>query len=75
MRLKLVSRRKRTPVSAIIQEAVQTALDREDTPHLETLYQQLSSLVGMIKEPLPDASSSIDELLYGENGVWKGQNG
>lgn len=73
--LKFVSLLKRKKISVLIQEALRSALEKEESAQLDAMYHQLGTMVGMIKEPIPRASKSIDEMLYGEDGLWKGERG
>jgi hypothetical protein len=50
-----------------------------DTPkmskaQLDVLYAVMRSIEGICKDPIKDASSTIDEVLYGENGAWRGSD-
>ena len=72
-RLKLFSRHQGKSMSEVVEEGVRHVLDEHEDDRLERTYQGLLALKGMIKEPITDASTTIDETLYGENGAWKGQ--
>jgi PHD/YefM family antitoxin component YafN of YafNO toxin-antitoxin module len=48
------------------------ALDQQgvlpkDTERIDRMYQGLSALFGMIKAPITDASTTIDDVLYGRD--------
>ena len=72
-RLKLFSRHEGKSMSEVVVQGVRHVLDEHEAARLERMYQALFALKGIIKEPMTDASTTIDETLYGENGVWKGQ--
>jgi len=38
---------------------------------IRKMYKELKKLDGYIKSPIVNASTTIDEVLYGENGAWK----
>jgi hypothetical protein len=42
--------------------------------NLRRMYAGLFSLQGMCKDPITDASTTIDEVLYGEHGAWRGSH-
>ncbi len=71
-RLKLLSEEQRKPVSEIVNGAVREVLATGDKPRLERMYQGLFALAGTGKHGVPDVSRTIDTLLYGETGAWKG---
>ena len=41
---------------------------------LDALYAATRRVKGICKTPVSDASETIDELLYGENGAWRGSD-
>ena len=41
---------------------------------LEALSAATRRVKGICKTPVSDASETIDELLYGENGAWRGSD-
>lgn len=41
---------------------------------LDALYAATRQVKGICKTPVSDASETIDELLYGENGAWRGSD-
>ena len=71
-RLQMVSETKSTSVSALIRNAVEKLLDREEQAKLDELYAAMENAKGICKDNVTDASTTIDEVLYGENGVWRG---
>ena len=73
-RLKLLSQEQNKPISEIVNTAVRGALEIGDQPRLERMYKGLFTLVGTGKKGVSDASSTIDDVLFGEAGAWKGEN-
>ena len=73
-RLKIFTRETNRPMSAVAEEGISTVLEHYECQRRTKMYQGLTELVGMSNVPIPDASSSIDEVLYGEKGIWKGDH-
>jgi hypothetical protein len=67
-----VSETKSTSVSALIRNAIEKLLDREEQAKLDELYAAMENAKAICKDNVTDASTTIDEVLYGENGVWRG---
>lgn len=45
-----------------------------DPDHISKIYEGLRELKGIGEKSVTDASETIDEVLYGENGAWKGSD-
>jgi predicted transcriptional regulator len=73
-RLKIFTRETNRPMSTVVEEGISTVLKRYEEKRLTKMYQGLSELVGVSNVPITDASSNIDEILYGENGAWRGDH-
>ncbi len=71
-RLKLFSQERGKPVSEIVALGVRQVIEADDQLRLERMYKGLFALAGTGKQGITDASRTIDETLYGENGAWKG---
>jgi predicted DNA-binding protein len=56
----------------MIRELVEESLVKKEKDHIAHSYQALDKLVGIFKDDNTNLASSIDEVLYGENGAWKG---
>lgn len=52
----------------------QDTLDQNDTDRIDRIYKGLSAMFGMAKEPIADASTTIDDVLYGREVVKKGKD-
>jgi hypothetical protein len=72
-RLEWVSKQERKSISRVVSELLDKALSSQEKLRLARMYPELRKLQGACKEPLVDASTTINETLYGENGAWKGQ--
>ena len=57
----------------VINDLLDTALESQEQVRCSRTYQALKKVQGICKADLPDASSTIDNVLYGENGAWQGQ--
>ena len=76
-RLKLFSRFQNKSVSKIIAEAVQEKIKTQDRQRIEHIYQELDNLQERMKDAKPDPQyegMSVDEILYGQHGVWSTNN-
>lgn len=50
-----------------------TKIPKMTEADLDRIYKGLNKMEGMAGQPsVTDASSTIDEVLYGENGAWRG---
>jgi len=45
-----------------------------DSNHVSKVHKGLRELDGVGDKSVTNASETIDEVLYGENGVWKGSD-
>lgn len=61
------------PLSQRTKRVLNDPIKTHENERLNRMYQGLFELSGMCDAPITDASSSIDELLYGENGIWRGE--
>ena len=73
-RLKQFARDQDTPMSHVVEKGISQLIEQHEQARLDKMYQGLFELSGMIKDPLVDASSTIDEVLYSENGTWRGDH-
>lgn len=72
-RLRMVAQAQRRSVSRFVEEELDTLLHQQEQKKLEHLYQALEKWQGTGSPQITDASTTIDETLYGEQGAWKGQ--
>ncbi len=74
-RLKQFARDQDTPISHVVEKSVSQLIEQHEQARLDKMYQGLFELSGMVKDPeLVDVSGNIDEILYGENGAWRGDH-
>ena len=71
-KLRSTSKRKRKPMSKYASELLERGLNEDEYPDLDKLYKAFEEMKGIAKEGITDASTTIDEVLYGEEGAWRG---
>ena len=74
-RLLIASKQMGKSVSDLARELLDQALSRQEAVRLERLYDGLLELRGIGRKGITDASTTIDETLYGESGAWRGEPG
>jgi hypothetical protein len=47
-------------------------VSKTENERIDAMYKGLFELVGMAKTNITNASTTIDDILYGENGTWRG---
>lgn len=73
-RLKIFTRETDRPMSAVVEEGITSILERHEQERRTKMYKGLFELVGKSDAPITDASTNIDETLYGEHGTWRGDH-
>ncbi len=68
LKLKQVAELERKPMSQWVEEQLAPILNEQDKQRIHDVYQGLRELEGMVKNGAPDASTTIDDFLYGESG-------
>ncbi len=71
-RLLIVSRSEGKTVSEVGRELLDKALARREVQRNKQVYTVLKELDGKGEHGVTDASSTIDDLLFGNNGAWRG---
>ena len=71
-RLRIVSKRKKKSVSDLVRGAINKALIEEEDAQRDRIFTAMEKMTGICKDPVTDASSTINEVLYGEKGAWQG---
>lgn len=59
--------------SEVVRDLLSKALKVEEETRRERMYRAIDSLDGIGDSGITDASTTIDETLYGEQGAWKGE--
>lgn len=73
-RLILASKRSQKTVTSLIRDLLDQSLTHQEQTAIEQTYRALERVRGICKEDIEDASTTINDVLYGENGAWKGAN-
>lgn len=71
-RLLLAARNEDTSVSRLVRNLLDTALARREKKRIDHMYNILKKLDGIGEKDITDASETIDEVLYGQKGAWRG---
>lgn len=66
IRLKRMAEQEGKPMAQVVEEKLAPILDEQEQARLKRMYNGLFTLEGICKDPIPDASTSIDEVLYGQ---------
>jgi len=61
-------------MSDVMRDILQKELSQQKATCMKQVYQTLAQVQGIGKEPVTDGSATIDERLYGPDGVWKGRH-
>ena len=70
----MVARQRETSFSRLTARLLDRALSKIERQKLDVIYQVMEQAKGVSQIKRSDASVSIDELLYGEEGVWRGSD-
>lgn len=70
--LTLFAEDQKKSVSEVLRDAAERLVERERALKLEKAYEALFSLEGFVSGDYGNLSEEIDEILYGENGAWRG---
>jgi hypothetical protein len=73
-RLKLFSREHGKTMSEVIETGVREVIQRQESNRLDQMYRTLRQMDGQGEPGITDASTTIDEILYGDTGAWKGMS-
>lgn len=73
-RLRDFAARRGETMSKIVEAGVKQMIEKDQAIQVRQLYKTLKELDGAGGAGIADASTTIDEVLYGEQGVWKGQH-
>jgi predicted DNA-binding protein len=74
-RLLVLSQRKGQSFSRLARVLFNQALDRPEYHDVLKTYEALDRLDGIGDSDIVDASTTVDEVLYGEHGAWLGDRG
>ena len=71
-RLRMVGTLRKKSVSKLASDLLDKALTQEEESDLDRVYKGFEAMKGIAGKGSPNLSSSIDDILYGENGAWRG---
>lgn len=70
-----VAAQKKTTVSTLARELLEQAIGKYKQAKLEQMYDGLEQIYGVGETTDPQlANQTVDEVLYGEKGVWRGKS-
>ncbi len=72
-RVKTLAQERKWSMSRVIENDLSTFHETQERQKLNKMYATLRKWQGSSTTDITDASQTIDETLYGENGVWRGQ--
>lgn len=72
-RVKTLAQERKWSMSRVIENDLSTFHETQERQKLNKMYATLRKWQGTGSHNITDASQTIDETLYGENGVWQGQ--
>lgn len=73
-RLRLFAKEQNRSMSAVIEEGIKRVIAEHEHKRLDRMYENLKKLDGSGDPSITDASSTINAVLYGEQGAWKGDD-
>ncbi|MBX3083957.1 MAG: hypothetical protein KF716_20140 [Anaerolineae bacterium] len=73
LKLKTVSEQTGKPMAQLVEEKLAPLLEEQEQTRLKRMYDGLFALEGMCREPITDASTTIDEVLYGAGSLKGGE--
>lgn len=71
-RLSLLAKQDGKKLSELVRDLLDRSIAEQEQQQTAHMYQVLNEMDSMIKSDVTDASSTIDEVLYGERGAWRG---
>lgn len=72
-KIKSLAQERKWSMSRVIENDLSLLLKEQEQQKITKMYDALNKLKGIGKAGITDASQTIDETLYGDNGVWRGQ--
>ena len=71
-RLIIAAKQESVSVSRLMRELLDKALAKREKKRLRHMYTVLKELDGAGGSKIKNASTTIDEVLYGKKGAWRG---
>jgi predicted DNA-binding protein len=72
-RLLMLSGYEGKSLSDLVRELLDRALVAREQARIAHTYKALEKLEGVRKDKITDASTTVNEILYGEHGAWRPQ--
>jgi len=74
-RLRLFANQHNRTVSEVVEQGVSLVMRQTKAANTEDMYKELFKLKGVVGKSDPKyKDKSVDEILYGEDGVWRGSD-
>jgi hypothetical protein len=72
--LQFLARGRQTTVSEVVRKFIEQGLEAQKSNLLDDSFEALKAIQGIATGGRADASTQIDEILYGKEGAWKGRD-
>ena len=71
-RLLIAAKQEGNSVSYLVRDLLNRALAKQEKKRISHMYDVLKEIEGVGEKNITDASETIDEVLYGKKGAWRG---
>jgi len=71
--LAVLARQSDKTLSEFVREQLGRIVAQKKKSQLDEMYDAIWQMKGLVKDDVTDASQTIDEVLYGENGAWRSE--
>lgn len=72
--LQFVAKGQNATLSHFVRKILEREMAHQKERRMKVVYQSLQSVKGIDKDKRTDVSMTINDLLYGPDGAWKGQD-
>lgn len=72
--LHFVAKGQNQTVSTLVRRILERELAHQKDTQMKVAYQSLENVKGIGKTTATDVSTNMDDMLYGLEGAWKGQD-
>lgn len=70
----IISEQENISISELVRKLLQREFKRMQDQRLDSLYGVIHKLDGLSQKGPKNLSQDVDEVLYGENGTWRGKD-
>lgn len=70
----MFTRQHNMTMTEVIESGIRQIIEQQEQTRIDRMYKGLFALKGIGKQGITDASTTIDEDLYGDDGAWKGMS-